>query len=347
MSLPVGISDFDKSTELNSIKNTILSGQVPASCQPCISNEQQGLTSTRQDALRDWPEYRIQAPDRVEYLDLRYNNLCNFACRTCEPSYSSSIERELENNTSLKKYFNPINKLDYSTIVNKDLHPHYQSLQRLNLTGGEPLLIKENLIILEELIAVDKNDIDLLITTNASTVNPKMLALIKQFKNVHWTLSIDGIGATAEYIRYGSNWPVIVKNIQSILELKHSVSINTTVSAYSILDISSLVKWFKSLKEEYSDQPFEIMFHAVQWPVYLAPQVTPYLDRACSELEQAIDILKTVKNNPAYEVDNLNNLHKILKNSIIQHTDKFFEFTHQIDQIRQQDFYQTFNLERA
>ena len=345
MQLPVSIGEFDKSPALDSIKDTIQSGQVPQSCQLCIDNELRGLTSTRQDALRDWPEYRSHAPDQVEYLDLRYNNLCNFACRTCEPSYSSIIERELENNISLKKYFNPINKLDYSNIV-KDLRPYYTSLKRLNLTGGEPLLIKENLIILEELIAAGKTDIDLLITTNVSTVNPKMLELIKQFNNVHWTLSIDGVGATAEYIRFGSRWPIIVKNIKSILELKHSVGINTTVSAYSVLDISTLVNWFKSLKEEYPQRPFEIMFHAVQWPLHLAPQVTPYPDRACTELEQAIRILKTIENNPAYEVDNLNNLHKILKNSIMQYTNTFFEFTHQLDQLRQQDFYQTFNLKR-
>ena len=338
--LNVSISEFNQSKYLADVKETIVSGQVPSECQKCVSDEGMGLTSTRTFALQEWPLHT----DSVQYIDLRYNNLCNFACRTCEPEFSSTIAHEIKQHPELAKLYNAAGtQLDYSNLV-KDLEPHYYTLKKLNLTGGEPLLIKENLQLLEKLIDIGRTDIQLLITTNVSTVNPKMLMLISQFDDVHWTLSIDAVGEAAEYVRYGSKWSVIEKNVHDILGLNHSVSINTTVSAYSILTLSKLLEWFDNLKSTYTNQPLEIMFHPVKWPEHLAPQVTPYRDRALLELERSIDILKTIKNNPGHELDNLNSLQTILKNSIINTSlsEKFFKFTHQLDKIRNQNFYQIY-----
>ena len=348
--LAVTPAEFERSDFLQEIKSTILAGQAPKSCEACVKNEASNLTSTRTQALRDWPKYTSSTvPHAVEYLDLRYDNLCNFACRTCEPNFSTSIEKELTEHTELKKFYNTqIIKLDRSNIAD-EIRPFYPTLKRINLTGGEPLLIKENLRILQELIDTGRTNIQLLITTNVSTVNPKMLMLISQFDDVHWTLSIDAIGNAAEYIRHGSKWSVIEKNVHDILGLEHSVSINTTVSAYSILSLSKLLTWFSDLKETYYSQPLEIMFHTVTYPKHLHPQALSGIQRhrAIVELHRSIDTLKEITNNPVHELNNLKSLHANLITAP-EHAGlvkKFNEFTNMLDGIRNQDFTQTFTTE--
>ena len=177
-----------------------------------------------------------------------------------------------------------------------------------------------------------------------------MLLLISRFNDVHWTLSIDAVEDAGEYIRYGSKWATIEKNVHNILKLKHSVSINATISAYSILTLSKLLVWFKNLKDNYINQPLEIMFHAVTHPVYLHPQILSGLLKfqALDELGKSIDILKDITSNPDRELDNLKNLQNILtvapdhKNL----NKKFNDFTELLDNIRNQNFNKTFILEK-
>jgi len=348
--LAVTSAEFERSEFLQTIKETILSGSAPKSCEACVKNEANNLTSTRTDALRDWPKYTAETvPHAIEYLDLRYDNLCNFACRTCEPNFSTSIDKEVDEHPELKKFYSTqFIKLDRSNISN-EIKEYYPTLKRLNLTGGEPLLIKENLRILQELIDAGRTNVQLIITTNVSTVNPKMLMLISQFDDVHWTLSIDAIEDAAEYIRYGSKWATIEKNVNDILGLDHSVAINTTISAYSILTLSKLVSWFIDLKDTYNRQPLEIMFHTVTYPRHLHPQALSGMRRhqALVELQRSIDILKDIANNPERELDNLKNLQSTLV-SAPEHAGlvkKFNEFTSMLDSIRNQNFNQTFITE--
>jgi sulfatase maturation enzyme AslB (radical SAM superfamily) len=348
--LSVSPKEFEQSDLVKSIRDTILSGSAPQSCEACVHNEANNLTSTRTDALRDWPGYTAKSvPARVEYLDLRYDNLCNFSCRTCEPNFSSSIQRELESHPELQQFYSATTEsLDYSNISDR-IHNYYTTLKKLNLTGGEPLLNKTHLNILQQLIDHKRSDVQLLITTNVSVINPKMLNLIKKFNDVHWTLSIDAVEKSAEYIRHGSIWSSIEKNVNDILRLKHSVSINATLSAYSVLTLSKLVEWFSILKEKYADQPFEIMFNTVRYPLHLQPQVLPsdLRLRAITELDRSIDILATIKSNPIHQLDNLRNLRSNLYDTLDDQAlvKKFKEFTITLDKIRNQDFNQTFQVE--
>lgn len=339
-------AEFNESLYLQQVKQTIVLGQVPKECKGCVANEQMGFGSTRQAALKDWHYTIDTVPSQIEYLDLRYNNLCNFSCRTCEPAFSTSIDKEVTLNPVLTKYFKPVVPIykDIVTSIGKFL----PTLKRLNLTGGEPLLIKEHMDVLSALIHSGKTDVELLITTNASVVNPKLLNLISQFDNVHWTVSIDAIGNLAEYIRNGTVWHTVERNLNSILALKQSVFINTTVSAYSVFGLTALANWFKSTKLHYPNQPFEIIFSIVQYPKHLQPGAIPtaLLDTALSDIQSCIDILSQDSINPNEHISPLKGLHSYLSSATLQYrdTNKFIDYTKTLDAIRDQSFNKTFNL---
>ena len=58
------------------------------------------------------------------------------------------------------------------------------------------------------------SDIILYLTTNVSTINPRIIDKLNKFKRVYFTLSIDGVGDVAEYIRDGTIWSKVNSNIE-------------------------------------------------------------------------------------------------------------------------------------
>jgi len=335
---PAQPSEFANSDVLKDIKQTILEDKVHYNCTGCVTLEKQGYTSIRQEAIRDYPFYTAKTvPDKIEYLDLRYNNLCNFSCRTCEPAFSSSIAKEIAQQPVLKKYHQIADATNSFNSVSEDIFKSLPTIKKVNFTGGEPLLIKDNLKIMERLVELEKFNCEILITTNCSVYNHQWDSLLSKFKKVHWTLSVDGVDQYAEYIRYGTKWKEVDKNIQTIVQLGHSVAFNTTISAYSILNIDKLVKYYLEI-EQLASGPIELWFHLCQHPDYLNPRVLNGVaaEKAKASITSAIQLLNNTSDKHRNSISLLENVYKNL-NTIVSNT-KFLEFTKDLDTVRNQNF---------
>ena len=90
------------------------------------------------------------------------------------------------------------------------------------LAGGEPLLMKENLELLQKI----NPDVNLRINTNLTKTDTKVFETICGFKNVHWTVSVETLTDEFEYIRYGHKWQDFLDNLQVIKQLDHKISFN-------------------------------------------------------------------------------------------------------------------------
>jgi sulfatase maturation enzyme AslB (radical SAM superfamily) len=339
--------EFTESLYLKSIQSQIIDNIIPTDCQSCTNLEAQGYVSTRSLAINDWQYDPDTVPSSVEYLDLRYSNLCNFSCRTCEPAFSSSITKEIHINPSLQKYYNvtPIRQSINSYNGIKSMLP---KVKRINFTGGEPLLIKENILVLEELINCNNTNCEILITTNASVINKSIINLISQFNSVHWTISLDGVENSAEYIRYGTTWHQVNQNIHTILATKQSVAFNTVLSTYSVLDLARLVRYFATLKDQYNNQPFEIWFALCESPEFLNPtKVLVDIARTSKELQESITMLNSIGSNPLKSIDALKALHRDINCVTMKIDDyiKFMNYTNDLDAVRHQSFKQTFGID--
>jgi len=82
--------------------------------------------------------------------------------------------------------------------------------------------MKENLELLNEL----NPDVNLRINTNLSKVDTKVFETICNFKNVHWTISVETIEEEFEYIRFGGRWSDFLDNLNIIRKLNHKISFN-------------------------------------------------------------------------------------------------------------------------
>ena len=187
----------------------------------------------------DMSLYDSTANFQLTMLDLRWKNTCNFACVFCGPDLSSRWANEL-------KQPQRIDSASLSESI-EYVYDNLNTVEHIYLAGGEPLLINENLVLLNKMLEINPN-VDLRINTNLSIVNNEIYNVIKKFNNVHWTVSIDSVGDEFEYIRYGGSWDTFIKNL-SILNSDFPNKINFNF-VWCILNSSSIHHAIKFLLDQ-------------------------------------------------------------------------------------------------
>jgi len=229
---------------------------------------------------------------RLKMLDLRWKNTCNFACIYCGPDLSSSWANEL----NLPQHIN-------DTALQESLNYIYNNLntvEHIYLAGGEPLLIKENLVLLNQLKEINP-EVEIRINTNLSIINNEIYNLLKTFKNVHWTVSVDGVGSEFEYVRYGGSWNLFVKNLQQLRQDFEKINFNSTwciLTAHGVLECIDFLQNLGFHENTFIVNPLD---NPTQWHVGNLP------DLALEQLTQKIKS-KLTQADPQYSLYNSLNL---------------------------------------
>lgn len=276
---------------LREIQQGFIDGQPPRQClRTCGQQEQKFGRSLRTQSLEDYQHERFTVTD-IDFVDYRASNVCNFRCRSCEPAFSNGIEQEVRKHSELERWYLPVdqkvarvNPRDHVWICN-NLH----RIRRLMLTGGEPTRIPEIKQILQEVLRQDRHDLQIMITTNGSFRDAFWKDITQKLPNLHWTVSIDGVGAQAELIRNGTQWSVVERNTRWLVENAHSIDINSVISMLNVTDLAPLLTWVRGLQN--STRPANGCRHlfyvitrphvlaADNWPDRVKPQVMANLDR--------------------------------------------------------------------
>jgi hypothetical protein len=212
------------------------------------------VLQTREDG--SLPEHKLK------YIDARFNNLCNFKCRTCSPQFSTSwhedyeeIRNKNEPNKYPKSLLIPGNTEDQ--LLNEIL-PHLETVNKIYFAGGEPLMQIEHYRILEELIRLNhlgtwKRPLVLQYSTNFSNLNLgkyNALDYWKKFARVFVMASIDGSYKRAEYWRKGTDWDKIVNNVKNLQKECPNVKLRLgyTLSWINAFNLVELHKEWVDLK---------------------------------------------------------------------------------------------------
>lgn len=151
-------------------------------------------------------------------IDIRWNNTCNFACVYCGAGFSSRWA------TEMGIEFDPVPEQRFQQLK-RLIFEHASQLKHVYMAGGEPLLMKENLELLD-LLKTQNPNVNLRINTNLSKVDTRVFDLICTFPNVHWIVSVDTIEDEYEYIRWGGKWQDFTDNLNTIKMLDHKISFN-------------------------------------------------------------------------------------------------------------------------
>jgi len=228
------------------LKKDMLADNKPIGCEYCYSLEQdksnRNIVSSRVYYLKELKNVPRSTYENntfnLKHVDLRWQNSCNFACVYCGPIYSSTWESELGI---------PVNRPSKEILQKtKDyIFSNIESLENIYLAGGEPLLMKENEEFLELLL--EKNPlVNLRVNTNLSKTKTNTFNLLKQFKNVHWTISVESIEKEFEYMRYGGVWNDFLDNLDEITKLDHKLTFNMVWCLFNYRSIFDCIEFFQN-----------------------------------------------------------------------------------------------------
>jgi len=297
------LEEIWNNSTMRRIRKQVLKDQRPPECAPCFKLEDQGVESLRQRHIKgDIPEARINLyPNALDQLgvdykmpftfptmELKLNNLCNLKCRMCNPTDSTSWNdwKEVEEfyvkeDNYLVKNIQQLKLMD-SPYLDKftdnpkwwasleKLLPHFR---RVEFAGGEPLTDPTHYRILEMLQPYAK-DIEIKYATNLTSLGKGKRTIFEYwpaFKSVAVNVSIDGLGASYEYVRGNANWEELVANIKEIQKIPN---VSRIVGAVAVQVSNALI--LGDMIEYFLDE-LGIVFYTnmVNYPNVLSAQVLP------------------------------------------------------------------------
>ena len=345
------IKEIWNNDQFKSLRLKMLKGERCNECSACNQAEDNGITPARHGMNKKFQEFVKFADSTNEdgsldfmdlkYLDIRWSNICNFKCRTCNGTYSSSWASEDVTKGHKKKVF-IFSGGDNNDLLYDQLLPHMSTVKEIYFAGGEPLLMDKHYDMLEQLIKVGNTGVKIRYNTNLSNLQYKdksVIDLWKHFDKVKVYASIDSWGDRAEYIREGTEWQVIENNIRLINSQTTNVDLEIGI-VISALNIYTLPEFFNYV---YSNNLFNFdkshpSFYNIIDPTYYS--VSIFNDT----IKQ--DIIKKLSSVSYNEYVNqkikeiIINLESSVYNSDIK--DKFLNRTAHFDKLRNKDFRKTF-----
>lgn len=225
------------------IRQAFIDDRQHTNCNTCWDREQNSSSKTV-DSRRSVYQYddfysNLENPETfsLQHLDLRWSNTCNLNCVYCSPIYSSKWAKLLNINQAFRIM---------PTVLVDDI----KTLTYLQLAGGEPLLIKENLTLLKQCLEINPS-IEIEVTTNLSLIKQnEIYAILKEFSNVRFVVSFESIENRFEYIRNGSKWPEFRHNIDQLAQDFNQIDFNMVYFPLSAKGISNAIK----IAQEYTTE---------------------------------------------------------------------------------------------
>jgi sulfatase maturation enzyme AslB (radical SAM superfamily) len=323
--------DFDYATDpdFQRIRNDMLAGIPVKECQNCYTVESNGGESFRQRDSVEWlAKIDVSTLDQIQpivkYYDIRNDNTCNLSCRMCHPGASSQLVKEYQRigwtviDTSRQVKLSEV--IDYNTV------------EKVIVAGGEPTIMPEFQKFLTRALEHGRNDIELMVVTNATNVNPKVFKLLSEFTNVQFTVSIDGYNQINRYIRWPADWTTLTRNIHQLKTITDHVCFSVCVSVWNVSNLSQLIKF---LDTEYN-VPVILLNEAMN-PRHNV-EVSPFL---FPDKELALNDLESCKQSRNYEIDDFfrNRIDYFINGIKNKPVDaiklaNFFTYNDQLDEIR-------------
>ena len=311
-------------------RQKMLQGQRPEECNFCWQTEDSGnQLSDRAYRSKDvFEPGLIEEAQHIEnpkprYVEVNFNQACNFRCSYCSPHLSTAWQQDIEKNgpfkiadrwhndlTWMKRDMMPNNSPDnpYLLAFWEWLPDIYPTLQTFRMTGGEPLMDKNTFKMFDYVYEHPKTDLNLSITSNCCPPGNQWDKFMISLKKIteksaidHFMLfcSLDSWGDQAAYIRDGMDFNLLYKNVNDFLTngSKHSLTFIITFNALSYTGFETYLKNILELRKKHSNSRQLIWFDVPQLhtPEWLSPKIVPEM---IPTLERCLEFMKENQETP-------------------------------------------------
>ena len=239
--------------EVVKLRQDILDGIPNSYCSYCAGCEKTSGSSQRAYYIQPdkfhTPESILNDPNAFQLgmIDIRWNNLCQLSCVYCHEMCSTSWAK-------LKGY--PITSIKsnyYSSVIDRVVKDK-DNIEAMIMGGGEPLLHKQNVELLQSLN--DELPIDIMTNLAMKLDSTSVFTELKNKRNVNWCVSIENVGDRCEYVRHGSSFSQIRENIETILSIPtHTMMLFGTYNIHSATRLQELYALANELKVVVNWQP--------------------------------------------------------------------------------------------
>jgi hypothetical protein len=331
--IPRTLDQHWNSEHMRSVRKRMMAGETLPECEVCNNK----LLNT--DVYRDYfnqlfghkYEQVISETDASGYTtvqpvswDYRFSNLCNFKCRMCGDMLSSSWETEQRQHNMIE-WSNPKNswmqpdvRKQISQFQDTQIEQEFSQaveehrVEEIYWVGGEPLMYEQHWRYMRRIIELgDGPRVYARYNTNLSRVDYRGCNLFSDLlANVRdWQIcaSLDGTGATGEYIRTGLDYGTWRMNFEQGLNYarhRRQMRIDFTLTLPGLLEVENIQKLSQELdvdilaKVVFGFSP-DIIMSPLSLPRHLLEST---IDRLLPNSTGALyDVLVQLKNRPTFE----------------------------------------------
>jgi radical SAM protein with 4Fe4S-binding SPASM domain len=305
---------------------------------------------------------------QLQYIDARFNNLCNLKCRTCGPRFSTSwIEDHVkiygvldEDREKQGDIFTFPGKTEEQLL--EEIMPHLPGLKQIYFAGGEPLMTIEHYKILEELIRIGHTGSKikpLTINYNTNFSNLKLgkfnaIELWKKFDRININASLDGSHEKAEFWRKNTDWENIVTNRKRLQEECPNVDFKISFTT-SWVNVHNLVEFHKEWVKLGYIRPSELEVNLLDTPPMYSLKSVPTWKKQKIE-KVLLEHIQWLENYPKPWLnhnrripntiqrfkDAINFMYSVDSGDDMLHKLNFIKISTKLDEIRNEDFWSVF-----
>lgn len=269
--------DTNLSTTINlpnykKLRKELYNGIQSSDCSYCWKKENKNAVSMRQqfnhnfkelvnknfvDSITNYDDFSLNDNFKLRYLDVRSSNLCNYKCRFCGLSLSSgwykyyklNPSNEVVNKLKANKNFDPKTGVIEFDISLLQLEKHIPYIEKVNLAGGEPVMMPDTYTLLEKFIDQKRYDSEWNIISNTSKLNygkKNILELLSYFRKWNWSMSIDAVESAHTYLRSDvDDWNTVYDNSKQLINFKKNNKKSCmTLSVHSSVSWLSLYRFY-------------------------------------------------------------------------------------------------------
>lgn len=331
--IPITLEAHWNSDHMKSVRKRMMAGETLPECDVC--NSKLLNTSVYRDyfghlfahklpevyATTDASGATTMQPVSWDY---RFSNLCNFKCRTCGDMLSSSWESEQrqhntinwhdsKNNWMLPEIRTQISAFQ-STQVEQEFAEAVEQhrVEEVYWVGGEPLMYEQHWRYMQRIVELgDGGRVYARYNTNLSRVNFRGCDLYSDILDHvrDWQIcaSIDGTGATGEYIRTGLDYNQFCQNFEAGLEHRKNprqMRLDFTLTLPGMTEVHAIQR----LAQEYGVELLSKVIFSFDPSIVMSPLalprhlLDPWLDELIAESTEASmrSVLTQLKTRPTF-----------------------------------------------
>jgi hypothetical protein len=330
---PTTLDEHWNSEHMRSVRRRMMAGETLPECAVCNdkllntdvyrSYFNQLFAHKYSDAMKATDATGSTTMKPVSW-DYRFSNLCNFKCRTCGDMLSSSWESEQQQygmidwSNSKNNWMKPAVRKQISQFQDTQIEAEFalavaeHRVEEVYWVGGEPLMYEQHWRYMKQIVDQgDGQNVYARYNTNLSRVHYRGVNLysdiLGHLRDWQICASLDGTGATGEYIRTGLDYARWRDNFALGVDIsthRRQMRIDFTLTLPGLFEVESIQR----LAQEFDVDILAKVVFSFTPDIIMSPLALPreLLDKTVDRLVTKLppgalqDVLLQLKNRPTF-----------------------------------------------